>query len=436
MAPHRNRKDLDVNLNLNVRGMTPSATVAINERCDELRRQNRRIFKLGLGQSPFPVPEPVVEKLRTNAFQKDYLPVKGLHQLRRAVADYHRRSQGLQFTWENVIVGPGSKELMFLLQLSYNGDIIIPTPSWVSYEPQARIVGRRIKYIHTSYETRWRPAAKDLDALCRRAPKRQRILILNYPSNPTGLTFSRGELEEIAAVARRYDIVILSDEIYAKTEHDSTHDSIVPLYPEGSIFSGGLSKWCGAGGWRLGVFVFPERLRWLQEAMAAVGTETYTSTSAPIQYAAVKAFEEGPEIHDYLLHSRRMLQRLGLLLAGRLRDAGARVYNPDGAFYLFPDFDAFRESLAHRGVFTSTQLCEALLEDTGVAMLPGTAFGRPEDELTIRMAYVDFDGTAAMEASRRIPLDERLDDAFVGAHFGRLVEALDRVCAWVEGSRT
>ena len=131
-------------LNANVRGLTPSATVTINDRSNELCRRGRDIFKLGLGQSPFPVPEPVVEALRQNAFQKDYLPVKGLHELRETVADHHRETFGIDCDAEDVLIGPGSKELMFLLQLAYDGDLVIPTPTWVSYAPQPPHADRKL----------------------------------------------------------------------------------------------------------------------------------------------------------------------------------------------------------------------------------------------------------------------------------------------------
>ena len=108
----------DMQLNLNVRGLPPSATLAINERSDQLRRQGLKIYKMGLGQSPFPVPEIIVEELKRNAFQKDYLPVKGLSKLRRAVAEHHNRTFGIDCTEDDVLIGPGSKELMFILQLS------------------------------------------------------------------------------------------------------------------------------------------------------------------------------------------------------------------------------------------------------------------------------------------------------------------------------
>lgn len=418
-------------LNLNVRGLEPSATVAINERCDKLLRQGRKIFKLGLGQSPFPVPEPVVEALRRHAAEKDYLPTKGLPALRRAVADHQRRVYGIDCAADDVLIGPGSKELMFLLQLVYYGDLIVPTPAWVSYAPQARIVGRHVHFLPTRAAESWRLTARKLDKLCRADPGRPRILVLNYPSNPTAATYTRDELEALAEVARQYRVILLSDEIYAKLTHGGEHASIVPLYPQGTIFSSGLSKWCGAGGWRLGVFVFPRGLRWLLDAMAAVASETYTSTCAPIQYAAVRAFEGGPEIDRYVELSRMIVRALGRRLARDLAAAGAAFLPPQGGFYLFPDFSPLKERLAARGIRTSDALCARLLDDTGVAILPGRDFGRPSRELTARLAYVNFDGARALAAAAELPPGAELGDDFLTACCGEPLEAVARLCEWL-----
>jgi aspartate aminotransferase len=423
-------RTLPVQLNLNVRGLKPSATLAINERSNLLRQQGRMVYKLGLGQSPFPVPEPVVETLRSNAFQKDYLAVKGLGTLREAVAEYHRRRQGVDASPDDVLIGPGSKELMFLLQLVYYGDLVIPRPSWVSYAPQAHIIGRHVRWLQTHRENAWRLTPDELEKLCEEDPSRPRIVILNYPSNPTGGTYTLNELEALARVAQSYGAILLSDEIYGELHHEGTHVSIAHFYPEGTIISGGLSKWCGAGGWRLGTFTFPPSLRWLLDAMANVASETFTSTSAPIQYAAVRAFRGGSQIEQYLVQSRRILRALGRDITGRMRAAGIDVHPPDGAFYLFPDFSPGAERLAQRGIHNNRELCERLLQDTGVAILPGGDFGRPDEELTARLAYVDFDGARVLAAAESRPLDESLGKQFLDTYCGNVVRATDLVCDW------
>ncbi|NNF05401.1 MAG: aminotransferase class I/II-fold pyridoxal phosphate-dependent enzyme [Candidatus Eisenbacteria bacterium] len=426
-------KTPSIHLNLNVRGLKQSATLRINEESNNLLRSGHRVFKLGLGQSPFPVPTPVVDELKVNAHQKDYLPVMGLRELRGAVADFHNRTQHERFSPDGVMIGPGSKELMFILQLVYYGDLVIPTPSWVSYAPQAHIVGRHIRWLPTSVDDGWRLTPERLHKLCSDDPDRPRLFILNYPSNPTGMTYKAEELRAIATTARKYRVLFLSDEIYGELHHRGQHISIGRYYPEGTIISSGLSKWCGAGGWRLGTFTFPEELNWLKDAMGVVASETYTSTSAPIQYAAVRAFQSDIVIEEYLWNIRRILRRLGRVLAQRLSDAGVRISEPQGGFYLFPDFSPFREDLKERGIETSEEFCRRLLKETGVAALPGSDFGHSEDALTVRLAYVDFDGTRALVAAEQIPPQKSLDDGFLEMYCHNCLEGIDRICNWIQG---
>lgn len=422
-----------VSLNLNIRGLGQSPTIAINETSKELQKQGKTVYRLGLGQSPFPVPLPVVESLRINAHEKDYLPAMGLTTLREAVAEFHRNRDGVEVQPENVLIGPGSKELMFLLQLVYYGELMVPTPCWVSYVPQATIIGKRISLIPTRFEDKWHITAETLEKRCaaEKDDFRPRILILNYPGNPEGSTYSAGDLEDLARVARKYRIVLLSDEIYGQIHHQGNHISVARYYPEGTIISSGLSKWCGAGGWRLGTFAFPPDMDWLLDSMAAVASETFTSVSAPIQYASVQAFRGGTLIERYLWHTRRILARLGNQCAEMLQKAGARVHSPEGAFYLFPDFSPLASRLNHKGIRDSATLCERLLHETGVAILPGEAFGRPPEELTARLAYVDFDGANALTASETQPLDEPLPDDFTQNFCHNTVKAMELLVQWI-----
>lgn len=421
-----------VHLNLNVRGLGPSATLAINERSNQLLREGRDVFKLGLGQSPFPVPASVVEALRANAHQKDYLPVKGLQGLRDAVAAYHSRKNAISRSGNDVLVGPGSKELMFLVQVVYYGDLVIPTPSWVSYAPQAEIIGRHIRWLRTRAEDHWKLRPEVLEELCRKDPDRPRLLILNYPNNPTGGTYHAERLQQLAEVARKYRVILLSDEIYGELDHQGTHRSIAEFYPEGTIISAGLSKWCGAGGWRLGTFTFPSNLKWLLDAMSVVASETFTSVSAPIQYAAIRAFAGGEDIEDYLSSSRRILRRLGGECVRMLEGAGIDVAPAEGGFYLFPDFGPHREALRERGITTSEELCDRLLEETGVATLPGSNFGHTSEELTMRLAYVNFDGARALSAASAVPPTRELPDDFLENNCRPTLNAIERIAEWIK----
>ncbi|MCB9272709.1 MAG: aminotransferase class I/II-fold pyridoxal phosphate-dependent enzyme [Lewinellaceae bacterium] len=426
------QQNIRIDLNLNIRGLKKSATLAINEQSRLLQQQGKKVYRLGFGQSPFPVPEPVVESLRRHAHEKDYLAVKGLFELREAIARYYDRKQGIKCTAEDVLIGPGSKELLFLLQLVYYGDLVIPTPSWVSYAPQAIIVGRRVNWVKTHQDNDWRLTPEELGSLCDMDPDRPRIVVLNYPSNPTGASYTAERLKKLAEVARKYKAILLSDEIYGELHHTGQHVSIARFYPEGTIISTGLSKWCGAGGWRLGAFLFPPALRWLLDAMANVASETFTSTSAPIQFAAVDAFQENPQISSYLDDARRILRIIGRTLHARLLHFNIFSPRPQGGFYLFPHFGYYQPNLLRRGISNSQQLCEALLNDTGVALLPSYDFGRPSEELTARLSYVDFDGEQALQQAREAYSDRPLDETFVENCCGGMIEAVNSLGAWLQ----
>ncbi|MCP2669945.1 aminotransferase class I/II-fold pyridoxal phosphate-dependent enzyme [Maricaulaceae bacterium EIL42A08] len=418
-----------IQLNLNLRSLGLSATLEINERSAALAAEGRKIYKLGLGQSPFPVPDQLQRALQDNAHQKDYLAVQGLPALRQSICDYLKRTQDLDFDPEDILIGPGSKELMFLIQMAYYGDLVIPRPSWVSYAPQAQIIGRPVTWLETDPNEALGVTADRLRALCATDPERPRLLILNSPGNPTGFGYSPEALSEIAEVAQEYRLLLLSDEIYGGVQFDGKHQSMARYYRGGTIISDGISKWAGSGGWRLGFFAFPKSLAWLRKAMSAAASETYTSVSAPIQHAAIPAFEGGAQMELYLHRSRAILGALADHVSSRLTQAGAKLNPIRGGFYAFPVFDALRDQLAARGITTSAQLTRQLLEDTGVATLPGSCFGRPDTELSLRLAYVDFNGAAALDA---LQAGEDLDAAFLTRHCNRVVEGIEAMARWVE----
>jgi aspartate aminotransferase len=404
-------------------GLAKSATLAINEHSQALAAQGKQVVRLGLGQSPFPVPSVMQRALQLNAHQKAYLAVQGLAELRLAVSQYIQRTEGLDYTPGQVLIGPGSKELLFHLQLTCDAELLLPSPSWVSYAPQARILGRDMQWLPSE------PGQPDLDPdvldrYCRQQPARPRLLVLNYPNNPSGSSPGPDRLQAIARVARQHHVMILSDEIYSGLNFDNQHVSIARYYPEGTIISNGISKWAGAGGWRLGAFIFPATLESVLKGMVTLASESFTSVSAPIQYAAIHAFNDNTELREYLDTCRRLLKALMLWSWRTLEDAGAQLAQPRGGFYLMPHMEALRDRL---DLQNSQALCKHLLDHTGVAALPGTAFGRAPDELSLRLACVDFDGEAALKAMKELPVGAEPDEGFLAEHCQPTVGGIQRI---------
>ena len=147
----------------NLTKLEPSATLAINEKSKELISRGKKVYRFGFGQSPFPVPEKIVSTLKNNANKKAYLPMQGLPKLREVISNYLTKKTGSSFLKDNIIITPGSKEGMFLMHMAFNGDIILPAPSWVSYAPQAKIASNKVHWIQTSADNNWFPTAQELE---------------------------------------------------------------------------------------------------------------------------------------------------------------------------------------------------------------------------------------------------------------------------------
>ncbi|DBA03149.1 TPA: hypothetical protein N0F65_003869 [Lagenidium giganteum] len=423
-------------INCKIRMLCTSAGSALDELSNEMIQQGKSVYKLGLGQSPFPIPQCIVDELRANSHQRGYLPVAGLPELCTDIAAWASRTLQIQCTRDDVLVGPGTKELLFVLQTVYYGDLLLPNPSCTSYAPQAAIAGRNMMWLPTHAADHWVLRPEVLENHCKMDPDAPRILILNSPSNPTGCAYSEDELIDLARVARKYRILVISDELYSELHHSGQHLSISAYYPEGTIVSGGLSKWCGAGGWRMGFWVFPSNLDWLRKSMLVMASETYTSVAAPIQHAARRAFVlDCVELQAYKEKCRKTLQIIGRWCAYQLEKMCIDVQLPQGGFYLFPSFAKHRKALSERGITTDVQLCERLLHDTGVAILPGSCFGRDPKELFVRLAFVDFKGDIALY------LIESMDDCALEAIDGFIQSvcpnvdtAMRKISKWISTS--
>ncbi len=384
-------------INPHVLSLKESATLEINLRALELRRKGEEVFHFGFGQSPFPVPMPMQEALRKNADKKDYLPTRGLPDLCDAVANYYQKEFGYDFSGEDVLIGPGSKELIFQTIYLMEGPVIVPAPSWVSYGPQASLRGKDIIPITTKRENSYKLTAEELDRTCHQLGQKQKLLILNNPNNPTGAVYHDKEIRELAAICKAYNVIVISDEIYAKIDFtEKPQASLATYYPEGTIVSGGLSKSFAAGGYRLGVMLIPKALEIVLNALKSIISETYSSVSAPIQHAALEAYGNFDNLRPLIQKHSEIHEYASLYLYEQFLKMGLHCPKPEGAFYLFPDFEAFKERYKAHGIITATQMCRDIQTKTHVAMLPGCDFYLPVTHFGVRVCSVDFDGRKAL----------------------------------------
>ena len=401
-----------------VKGLEPSSTLRINEISKELELKGKKIFKFGFGQSPFQIPTGIVNELKNNAYQNKYLPMQGLKELRDAIAKYTSIRKKYEYKSENIIIGPGSKELMFLLHVLFDGDIILPVPSWVSYAPQAILGRNKIKFIKTKRENNWFPTGAEIEEIILEDRKKKYLLFLNSPNNPSGQIC--GNLEEIGQIAKRNNLVILSDEIYSELSFKKNFKSISSFCPDNTIISNGLSKWCGAGGWRLGYFIVPESLNILKNAINVMASETFSAVSAPIQYAAISAYKN--DHSEYINISQNILNSVGQYVYENLKSNKVLINKPQGGFYLMPEF-------LNKKFKTSSEMCGKILEDTGVALLPGSEFGFDKSRMIVRLSFTDFDGQKFMN---KIQSERKIDNNLILKFAPKIVEGVDKLKKWSE----
>ncbi len=395
-----------------------SATLRINEISKELQNQGKEIYKFGFGQSPFMIPENIITELKKNAHQNKYLPMQGLPELREAVANFESKKKKQKYTASNIIIGPGSKELMFLLHMIFDGEILLPAPSWVSYKPQAILGRNKFHIIETYREKNWFPSAKAIESIVSKNVNKNYLLFLNSPNNPSGLICKN--LDELAEVIKKYNILVLSDEIYSDLTFENNFTSIADYCPQHTIISNGLSKWCGAGGWRLGYFVIPNEYLKLMNSLKVLASETFTSVSAPIQYAAILAFNDHQT--EYLNKSKNILKTLGNYVYENLSSNNVLIIKPQGGFYLMPEF-------INKKFNSSEEMCNDILNKTGVATLPGSDFGFPSKKMLARISFTDFNGKEFM---KNISSDERIEDNKINKFAPKIVQGTKKLKDWVE----
>ena len=356
-----------------------SATLKVAARAAELRSAGEDILDFSVGEPDFATPAHV-KRAGHDAIDADftrYTPNRGTPQLRQAIVDKFHRDNALDYGLDQVLVSSGAKaSLYFAIQALFGAgdEVVVPAPYWVSYPEQLRLADAEPVFVTMREEDGFRLSPQALEAAL---TERTRGVILNYPSNPTGASYRRQDLEALAEVCLRRDLWVVADEIYEKLLYaDEPFTSIAAVDPrmrERTVVINGMSKAFAMTGWRIGFAAGPKTVI---GAMARLQSHCTSNATSIAQWASREALVGGDDAVRAMAGSFR--ERRDAIRQALTACPGVTCANPDGAFYAFPSFaGALAAADASHGVRTTEELALYLLEQAGVATVPGEAFGAP-----------------------------------------------------------
>ncbi|CEA04867.1 Aspartate aminotransferase [Metalysinibacillus saudimassiliensis] len=365
-----------------VKTLTPSTTLAITAKAKALKAEGIDVIGLGAGEPDFNTPRNILDAA-IDSMEKGltkYTPAGGLPVLKQAIIDKLQRDNNLTYAPNEVMVGVGAKHVLYTLfqvLLNEGDEVIIPIPYWVSYPEQVKIAGGVPVYVEATAEQNYKMTPAQLRAAITAKTK---AVIINSPSNPTGMIYSQEELTALAAVAVEKDILIVSDEIYEKLVYGGVkHFSIAQVSPEvkaRTIVVNGVAKSHSMTGWRIGYGAGDAAIIKAMTDLASHSTSNATTTA---QYAAVEAYNGS---QDAVEEMRQAFEaRLEKVFPQVETIPGFSVIRPQGAFYLLPDVT---EAAQKTGFASVDEFASALLTEANVAVIPGSGFGAPS---TIRLSY-------------------------------------------------
>ncbi|MBD8025195.1 pyridoxal phosphate-dependent aminotransferase [Ureibacillus sp. Re31] len=365
-----------------VKTLTPSATLAITAKAKELKSQGIDVIGLGAGEPDFNTPKNILDAAAKSMYDghTKYTPAGGLPALKQAIIEKLARDNKLEYKPNEILVGVGAKHVLYTLFqviLNEGDEVIIPIPYWVSYPEQVKLAGGVPVYIESTSEQNYKITASQLRETI---TDKTKAVIINSPSNPSGMVYTREELAEIAAVAVEKDILIVSDEIYEKLLYNGLeHFSIAQVSEEvksRTIVINGVAKSHSMTGWRIGYAAGNAQIINSMADLASHSTSNPTTTS---QHATIEAYNGS---QDSVEEMRRAFEaRLETIYPKLNAIPGFRVVKPQGAFYFLPDVSEAAEKTGYKSV---DDFATALLTEANVAVVPGSGFGVPT---TIRLSY-------------------------------------------------
>ncbi|EMF0508428.1 pyridoxal phosphate-dependent aminotransferase [Enterococcus hirae] len=384
-------------LSKRVQQLEPSVTLAAAAKAKALKAQGKDILSLTVGEPDFATPENIqevaVQAIR-NGKASYYTPSAGIPELRQAIVDYIKEYYGITYEPSQTIVTDGAKFALYALFqtiLDPEDEVIIPVPYWVSYGEQVKLAEGRPVFVKGEENNGFKITVSQLEAS--RTPK-TKALIINSPSNPTGMIYDQKELQAIGEWAVKHDILIVADDIYGRLVYNGNEFTPIATISEAirkqTIIINGVSKTYAMTGWRIGYALGNQEII---DGMIAIASQSTSNSTAVSQYAAIEALtgDQDPVEEMRLAFE----ERLNILYPLVSNLPGVTLNKPQGAFYLFPNV---KETLAMCGYENVTKWVEDLLEETGVALVTGEGFGAPEN---VRLSYATDLGTLE-EAVRRI----------------------------------
>lgn len=373
---------MEVKLASRVESLTPSTTLAITAKAKELKAQGLDVIGLGAGEPDFNTPDNIIEAAYESMKkgQTKYTPSAGLPLLKETIANKLLADQQLRYENAEIFVGSGAKHVLYTLfqvLLDEGDEVVIPTPYWVSYPEQVKLAGGVPVYIEGLEEQQFKITADQLEQVI---TERTKALIINSPSNPTGMIYSREELQAIGEVCLKHNVLIVSDEIYEKLVYDGVkHTSIAEISPdlkEATIIVNGVSKSHSMTGWRIGYAAGSKQIIKPMTDLASHSTSNPTTTS---QYATIEAYSGTQDTVETMRQAFE--ERLTIIYQQLVDIPGVTCIKPQGAFYLFPNVS---EAAKMTGYDTVDDFVKGLLEEALVAVIPGSGFGTPNN---IRLSY-------------------------------------------------
>lgn len=367
-----------------VRRMAPSPTLELNSKIARLRAQGKTIIALNSGEPDFNTPAPIIEAAHQAMLdgKTKYTQTPGIPELRQAIADKLARENRIDYEPEEILVSTGAKYALtnaFQVLCNPGDEVIIPTPCWVSYVEMVKLAGAVPVLVPTRFDNQL-----DLDAIEAALTSRSRVILINSPNNPTGAVYPESDLRLLADLVLRHNLVLVSDEVYEKLIYGSTPHvspaSFSPEMKERTVTVNAFSKAYAMTGWRLGYAAGPADLI---KGISAIQGHTTSNATSFVQWAAITALEV---CEAYVEEMRQAFEARRDYLYGRVAALdGVECPFPDGAFYLFPDVSAlFEKKAGGRLIKDSVGLADYLLDEAGVALVPGIAFEGPR---AIRLTY-------------------------------------------------